>query len=266
MISLFTKALGDYRRSLIFWVVGIVLIAILMMLFYPSVKESASAIEEYMEAFPPELLSLFAGEIGDFTSPAGYLNTELFFMIVPLLFLIFAIGRGGGAVAGEEESGTLDLLLSYPLPRRQIVLAKFASVAAQITVLAAALWLSLIAGAALVDMEIGWTRLGAACLSAVLLGLAFGTLALAIGCAWGNRGLAVGAAGGLAVISYFINALSGVVSYIEPFRNFSLFYYYIGNDPLRNGLNAGHTAILIIVSLILLAVALLTFRRRDLSV
>ena len=43
------------------------------------------------------------GASGDFTSPAGYLDTELFDFFAPLLLLLFAIGAGARAIAGEEE-------------------------------------------------------------------------------------------------------------------------------------------------------------------
>ncbi|MFA5629124.1 MAG: ABC transporter permease subunit [Dehalococcoidales bacterium] len=266
MISLFAKTLRDHRNSLLFWALGLAAAAFLMATFYPTIAESASAINQYIEAIPPELLALFAGGLSDFTSPAGFLNTELFFMIIPLLFMIFAIGRGSGAIAGEEESGTLDILLSYPLHRWQIVISKFASIAMQTFILAIVLWLSLLIGAAIVGMKIGWAELLAGCISAALLGLTFGTLALAVGCASGNKGLAIGAASGIAAISYFTNALAGAVSSVEPYQKFSLFYYYIGNDPLNHGLNAGHAGILLGVSIILLAAALLVFNKRDLSV
>ena len=78
MISLFVKTLSDQSRLLIFWVIGFGLIAILMMLFYPTITESSSDIAQYIESLPPELLSLFGGELTDFSSPAGFLNTQLF--------------------------------------------------------------------------------------------------------------------------------------------------------------------------------------------
>ena len=34
--------------------------------------------------------------------------------MIPALFLVASVGNGAGAIAGEEERGTLDLLLSFP--------------------------------------------------------------------------------------------------------------------------------------------------------
>ena len=48
--------------------------------------------------------------------------------MVPLLLMIAAIGAGAGAIAGEEERGTLELLLANPLSRRRLVLEKTAAV------------------------------------------------------------------------------------------------------------------------------------------
>ena len=65
-------------------------------------------------SLPETLRNLFGG---DFTTPAGYLRSETFSALGPILFLVFAIGAGARAIAGEEEGRTLDLLLSTPIRR-----------------------------------------------------------------------------------------------------------------------------------------------------
>ena len=68
------------------------------------------------------------------------------------------------------------------------------------------------------------------------------------------------------MVAYFLNALAPLVESLESSRMLSPFYYYIGADPLTNGLNPGHVAVLIGLTAVLLAVALFTFNRRDLAV
>ena len=51
--------------------------------------------------------------------------SQLFVFLIPTLFLWFAISRGSGAIAGEEESGTLELLLTHPIKRSRILVDKF---------------------------------------------------------------------------------------------------------------------------------------------
>jgi len=187
-------------------------------------------------------------------------------MMAPILFLVFAVGFGAGTVAGEEEQGTLDLLLANPLSRRRVVLEKFGALSIGIILLAVIYWAGLAVGVAIVGEDMNLLNIAAACFSLALLGMTFGTLSLAIGCATGKRNLAMAGTGGLAVVTYFLNALAPVIDFLEPFRGVSPFYYYIGGDPLNNGLNAGHAGVLIGLIAVFLGAALLLFERRDLAV
>ena len=66
--------------------------------------------------------------------------------------------------------------------------------------------------------------------------------------------------------AYFLNAVAPVVEVLEPFRKLSPFYYYISAEPLRNGLDPAHAAVLIGLTVVLLVVALVAFERRDIAV
>ena len=90
------------------------------------------------------------------------------------------VGFGGGTIAKEEERGTLDLLLSTPLPRWLVVTHKFAAMTVIIVVAALALWVGLAVGAAIVGVDVSLWRMLQASISGVLLGLAFGALALTV--------------------------------------------------------------------------------------
>ena len=92
--------------------------------FYPSVRDSAPSLQGYLKHMPEAIKNLIGG---DFTSPAGYLRTETFSTLEPILFLVFAIGSGARAIAGEEEGRTLDLLLSTPIRRDRVLLDKWIS-------------------------------------------------------------------------------------------------------------------------------------------
>ena len=75
--------------------------------------------------------------------------------MVPLLLLVAAIGAGARATAGEEERGTLDLLLANPLSRRRLIAEKVAALACEISVLGArCLGGALLVGVKIVGMEI----------------------------------------------------------------------------------------------------------------
>ena len=174
------------------------------------------------------------------------------------------MAQGSSAIAGEERTGTLEILLSEPIPRGQLILEKFASLVASIVLLAVVLWAVLAAGSSAVNMEISLLRLAEMTISATLLGLAFGTLAFAVGGAIGGRSRSIGLTAAAVVATYVLNALSIIVDFMGPTRWLSPFYYYNGATPLVNGLNLVHAVILLAVVLALAATAFFGFQRRDL--
>ena len=262
--NVFLKSLRDQRRSLMFWGIGVAALSLATVLFYPSVKD----VPEFSELFDESdaIARVFAGGFTDLTSPEGYLNSQLYSLLVPILFLIFTIGRGSGAIAGEEEKGTLDILLSNPTTRLQVLIQQFAAMVIATSVLAFVLWLSVVIGGAVVDMGLSLWRTAQVTLSGMLLGILFGALALMLGSASGKRGLSTGIAGALAVGTYFIYAFAPLVEGLEPIEKVFPFYYYIGADPLTNGLNLAHAAVLIGITAVLVGISIFTFERRDLAV
>ena len=262
--NVFLKSLRDQRMSLLFWGIGVAALPLVTILFYPSVKEVPEFTKLFEEA--EVLTRVFAGGFTDITSPEGYLNSQLYALLVPFLFLVFTIGQGSGAIAGEEEKGTLDIALSNPTTRRQILIQKFAAMVVAALVLAIVLWLGVVIGTAIVDMDLSLWRTAQATLSGLLLGTLFGALALMLGSAFGNRGLSIGIASALAIGTYFMYALAPLIESLESLEKVFPFYYYIGGDPLTNGLNLAHAAVLIGITAALLAVAIVTFERRDLAV
>ena len=260
--NVFLKTLRDQRRSLIWWAIGLVSLTSLTVAFYPAFSD-APEFDELFEKMPEALGRMFAGEFTDFTSPEGFLNSQLFFFVVPLMFVIFAVLGGSGAIAGEEGAGTLSLLLTSPTPRWHVVVHKFGAVAVATLILAVFLWVGLAAGAVAVGMDISMLGLAAASVSTALLAIAFGALALALGCITGARGTSAGAASAVAIAAYFLNALAPLSDALTPLQKLSPFYYFIGADPLTNGLNALHAPVLLGLTAAALGVALFTFERRD---
>ena len=263
LANVFLKTLRDGRRSLLWWGIGLVALTSLTVAFYPAFSD-APDFNELFEQMPEALGRMFAGEFTDLTSPEGFLNSQLFFFVVPLMFVIFAILGGSGAIAGEEGAGTLSLLLTSPAPRWRVVVDKFGAGAAATLILALFLWLGLAAGAVAVDMDVSMLGLAAASLSTALLAIAFGTFALALGCVTGARALSAGVASAVAIAAYFFNALIPLSDALAPLQKLSPFYYFIEADPLTNGLNPLHVAVLLGLTAAALAVAVFTFERRDL--
>lgn len=263
MSALMTKSLRDQRRSMIGWAIGLAGVALMYAAVYPSIKASAADLNAYIEKLPDAFKSLIGGE--DYTSPAGYLRSEFFSTMGPLLLLIFAIGAGARAVAGEEENRTLDLLLSTPVRRRAVLWDKAVAITLTAIVLGIAAFVAVAAFGPLFDLSLPSADLAAACLMLVLVGLTFGSAALAVGAATGRRVLANSVAGGFAVVAFIVNALAPSVSWLEPVRPLSPIRWYMEPDPLLTGLHPANATVLLGTTAVLYVVAHVTFLHRDLA-
>jgi ABC-2 type transport system permease protein len=60
--------------------------------------------------------------------------------LMQTVFCIWAIGRAAGAIAGELDRGTMELLMAQPLPRSRLVLAHLCVDAVTIPILCLSLW------------------------------------------------------------------------------------------------------------------------------
>jgi ABC-2 type transport system permease protein len=259
------KSLRDARGGFVWWSLGLVGLVALMVSVFPTVHDNPS-LNKLVEDYPQALKAFiaFGGQV-DYTSPAGYLGSELFSFMVPLLLMIAAIGAGAGTIAGEEERGTLELLLANPISRRRLVLEKAAAMTAEVLALGVVLLLSLWIGALLVGMDISLAHLTAATLSAVVLAIAYGAIALLLGAATGRRALAIGVSAAAAVAAYLVNGLAPLVDGLEVPRKLSPFYHYAAGDPLRHGLAASHSLVLLAIATAATLLAPAAFARRDIA-
>ena len=67
--------------------------------------------------------AVLGGAVLRFEKPMDFLAVGLLHPVVLILSCVWAVGRAGGAVAGELDRGTMELLMSQPVPRNRLILA-----------------------------------------------------------------------------------------------------------------------------------------------
>jgi len=211
------------------------------------------------------MLALF-GNIQSFTTMEGYLGLELFSFFLPALTLGFGIAYGGSAIGSEEDSGTLDLLLSYPISRRSVLAQKFGAITVFALLVLVASTIGLLLGIVMVDSSIDAVNLAGAVLNVGLLTLFFGTLALALTGLGLNRGAASGIAAGLADMTFLMNSLAPLADLPSVVQHITPWYYYDAVEVLQSGPEPINVAVLLVGILILLVIGLVGFQRRDIAV
>jgi ABC-2 type transport system permease protein len=261
--ELFLRGLRDHQRALLAWCVGVVAYVGLIAAIFPSI-EGSPEFDELLESYPEVLKSLFGiEEGGSITSGPGYLDAELFSFMLPLFVLMLAIGSGARTFAGEEDAGRLDLVLSYPVRRREAVLAKGLAVGCEVLLVSVAAGLGLLLFDPVVGLDLSTRNIAAAMSSLAALGLLHGWLALSMGAATSSRALAIGVPAGLAAVGYLINGLHGIAGWLDPFRFVSTFWL-VGSSPLQGGADTWGALAVIVAAVAVLAAGAVLVERRDL--
>ncbi|MFI5808542.1 ABC transporter permease subunit [Streptomyces sp. NPDC051561] len=252
--AVYTKHLSDSRRSLLGWALATAVIGMGYASTYPSQKDNTASLPEALR----EAMHVDA-------SAAGYLNASVFGLILPLLAVVYGIATGSRAIAGDEESGQLDLLLAHPLTRTRLVLQRFAALATGAFAISVLVWLALLAVRDSAQLtSVSPLEFLAQCLNLALLAITFGALALGIGAAVGRRAVVLAACAGIGVLTYAAHTFAGQLD-ADWLARLSPFHYYLGGEPLRNGIQWADAGVLAAVTACLLAAGLLRFNRRDLG-
>lgn len=260
--TVFTKTLRDLRKGLLGWGIGVAVLVGLMAWFWPSVRDMPD-LEEFLDAYPEVMQEMF--DVGAISTPEGFFNIELFSIMLPALFIIFAVGRGSRLIAGEEETGTMEVLAVMPIPRQRILLEKAAALAVAVAALGVVLIVSVMLASAAVGMSLGIADVTVAALGVTLLGIEYGWLALAVGAVTASRPAAVGASSAAAAAGYLIYVIGEIVDPLEPLRPASPFTQALRDGPLGASEPATAYLWLLLGAVVVLAASLQAWARRDVA-
>jgi ABC-2 type transport system permease protein len=237
--------------------VGLVAVMAAVGALFPSVGHTIGRLD-----VPSSVANLLGG--ADYGTITGWFRSEIAVIYGPLVIAALAVTAASASTAGEEEDRILALVLAHPIRRSRLVVAKAAAIALLVLVVAFATWIGLIVGVAAGGGGISLGHITAVALQLAFFGLATGALALALGAGTGRRSLATGVAAAVAILGWLVNSFAPLVSGIAWLRYATFFYYYAGHDPLTRGVDVVGIVVLGLVSLLLGALAILGFERRDL--
>jgi ABC-2 type transport system permease protein len=267
MLSVLRQVLWRRRISTLWWSLGLVGFAALLALAYPTVRDN-SALDKTFAGLPPGVQAALGLDPGSpLTSPVGYLNSQYFANVLPVMLLVFGIGLAAWCISGDEAAGTLELLLSNPVSRIRVAAERAGALVvllAVLTLVSSAI-MALLAPAVGLSKGLNLGQIVAATTATGLLALSFASLAFAVGAASGRRSMAISTASAVALVGFVIEGLAAQVKVLQPIREASPWHWLLGTDPLRNGLTWHAWVLPVIVSLVLFVIGTAVFARRDLS-
>lgn len=229
--SVFSKTLWDRRFSLAGWAGGALVLTLAVVAVYPLVVAS-SDLQSVIADFPPEVMAIFGIDPATFLTGAGFLQGQLYTLIGPIMVIGLGATAAVAATAREEQTGTMDMLLSMPVSRSSVLLQKSAVVAVSVLVIPTTMAFVMAATNPIFDLELSISGIIAANLGLAGLGLIFAAFALMIGAFSGSVPMTTGITLLVAVLSWFTSAFSGIFGWLDIPSEVSPFSWYAEGFPL----------------------------------
>lgn len=244
--TLVIKLLRDYR-------LGLIVVALLLFLFQLLWAKVADRVaRELLPAFAFEgidvdtirrmffdgpgkiIQALIGGDKVRLEYAQDMMSMSYVHPLTQTILCIWAIGRASGAIAGEVDRGTMELLLAQPIRRGLVVAAHLVVDLITIPILCLCMWAGTAAGAHIVGfigaevprMRVDPWRFGPALFNIGLLVFAVSGLTMALSAAGRFRGKVMGGAVLLTLLMFLVNVIGQLWSPMEPLRPFTVFYWY----------------------------------------
>ncbi len=256
---LLRQVVWSQRRALVGWSVGVFATVASMGALWPSVRDMPE-LDRFLADSPDAVRELF--RIDRIGTGAGYLDAELFSIVLPAMFIVYGVGWGARLLAGTEQTRTLDVVLSAPLTRARVLLTEAVGLVVGIAALGVALLAATAATSAVASMGVGASGLVTGSLAMVATGLEHGLGALAVGAATGRRSLAWGVAGTVGVAGYVLYVLGEIVTDLRTWQDLSPFEQTLANGP-SDGPLPWSVLVTLVTGMAAVALAVPLFERRD---
>lgn len=265
MKSYFKHILKSHLGFLIFALVFVPLIQFLLIDVFTGL-ETKPFLDSIMKMMPPQFKMIIGDQFFSTLSIEGAAGFGLNHPVVLTIMIILLTGITSKHIAGAIENGTMEMLLSLPVRRTNLILRIWTISIIIIFFLVILALTGIFSGVMIFDnINSEFTekilRIG---INLFFLMMVFLSFSLMTSTFMKESGKAVSISAITILVFYFINILSSLWKPIEFFRPFNIFYYYqpqkllVGQRTLTDNL-----PVLIILSFIFLLISLWQFKKRD---
>lgn len=257
--ELVVRGIRAVRRSAVWWTVGIVTFIVVNLAFWPSLEDS-----EALEGFAD--MAAFMEAIGaqNIATPSGYVDGQVYALLLPLLLSALAITLASGLTAGDETAGRLELLHALPVSRRLVWLSRWSATMIVVAAVAAVGGLSTLVSLPLFSLEeVSATRVVMATIGCALLAVFHGSVAYVVAAFGAARGLSAGAGIVVLVVGYIMSFVLPLAEALSWARDLSPWYWALGDQPVSNGIDVWRLLLTAGLAIVLVVVGTWAIDRRD---
>lgn len=264
----------DFRRnlkSLLVWSGVTAAVSALITILYPSMMQSdmLALMNAKLAALPPEFVAALHMEGQDIRELPQYF--AYMFQFVAMTACIYGATLGFTALSREESEGTIEFLYAQPRKRSQIATGKLASACVSYLVFFAAVGVASVLacigvkpeGLSLLDLL---TPVKTVLAGTMIAGYTYLFLGLAISVFLKKARHATSMAVGIFFLLYILGSIPAMTGVLDFLKWISPINYFIPNEVVVNGIDAGNTAICLAIMAVCAGVTYIVYRKKDFAV
>ncbi len=265
--NMYGKTIRDNRAGILGWGLGIAALMAIGASQYGQIisgtpEERRKIAAEAAKAF--EGFSFLIGDIVGLDTIGGFITTRVMGFI-PVMIAFWAIVLAVGVLRGEEQSGTIDVLLATPHSRRSVALQKLGAVLTAVLVVCVLAWLGLWVGVALTTEQLAVADMGLAMLNVFVMAAFWAGVGLLVSQFVAIRRTASSITAGLMIGTFLVNNLLSSNDDLQWLAWLMPFHWYSASKPMAPGFGMDWTALALIAvaAIVVTALGVWIFTRRD---
>ena len=264
MSQVYLKGLKKRWLSGILYPIFIALFVPLISYMWPVLQDQISTFSELLDTPVYQAILGQLGMIG-FGSFEGAIYMYIF-STLEMLMIFVTVFIPVRLISSEVDENTLDVMLSYPIPRWRFLLEKYSVYLTYNLLYPILILLATVLSAMGLGESINLTTLTYSVIGVWLLLFALGSLSLLCGALFLKSKKALPASGIVIFSQYILVRVGGMVSSAEPLKYFSLFNYLNAGTIVSSGTMPIIELLIVIgVGVMALIGALYIFQKRELA-
>jgi len=244
-------------RSILIWGVALGALGALYVGLYPSM----SSLMDDLVKEAPESLKKWMGNINGPMTAEQWMGMEFLNLLIPVALPFLVMLMGARTVAGSEERKHLDLLLSNPLRRREVILGSAGTMAISLAGILLLTYILTYIAVPIAGVGLKAGRLAAALAVLWPMCLLFGTFSLFLSALVRRAFLATVIPAVVLVVMYLVELLGQMTKTMEPARVVSLFYHL--GSPIEGDVRWVAALLMLAGACVFSAAAVWAFSKRD---
>jgi len=266
MLALFWRTLKDRRILLLIYIFASIGLLWMYIALFPSFKDQSASLEQLIKNYPESFMKAFNFDIKSFTTLEGYLSTEQFSFIWPLLIIFMSFGYTGYALASEIEKGTIEILLSQPISRLKLFFGRYFAGLLMIIVFTFFSIYAAIPLARVYNIDFNAHNFLTVSILSFLFAWAIYSIGMFFSAVFSGIGRVYFISGSILVLMYVLNIVSALRDNLSDFKYASFFYYFNPQKALvYNQIDNWSYLVFIGVAVVLTVLGAIWFSRRDIA-